>query len=162
MKCVKLYFCDCGFASTDRQIVEEHEIDCMGAKPKIKKDVPEWKQDYDIYLQLVKEAKEKLKRDKNNYEKFVKYNNGFDYILSLEKCCEFWESNDGWEYCKKKRKGNIDMEAALKRGIEMKNNRVWAKNSTVLFQFEEENTPKEGDINKDGDKVFIAGKWVQL
>lgn len=108
MKLIKLYKCDfCNFISSDKSIVEKHELECASRveMPKKKKEVPPWKTDFITYLQIVEDAADKLTNDKQTYEKFNKYFSGYDYLLSLDKAMEFWGTERGWEYCKKKPKG---------------------------------------------------------
>lgn len=165
MKVYKIYACShCDFHSVSRQEVEDHELNCVGKKkPKEKKEQPMWKEDYQVYLSLVNEAKDKLKRDKETYDKFNKYHAGYDYLLSLDKTCEFWGSEDGWEFCKKKRKGvTLDMVAALKKGVDAKQNLCWMQKGVQPMIFESSDERKEGDLSDDGKKIWLSGSWCQL
>lgn len=163
MEIIKLYKCACGFMCSDKEITEQHESTCENfvAKKVYKKELPKWKKDYEVYKSLVETAKAEMQKDHEAYTKFCKYNKGWDYFLSLEKCYDYWVSDEGWHFCKTKRKGdNIDMKATLKKNIER--NRVWAVGGVQsAFTMDIKNNPQEGDISVDGKKIFTSGRWVQ-
>lgn len=86
----------------------------------------DWKSDINLYIAIVEEAQEKLIADETHRALFLKYNPRCDYDLTVEKAVDmFWGTEDGWEFCKKKRKGKkLDMYSTLKKNLER--NRVYA------------------------------------
>ena len=86
---------------------------------------PIWKDDYQAYLSIVKDSRESLLFDDKHKALFLKYNPRCDYKATIEKSIEmFWGTEEGWEYCKKKRKGKtLDIVATLKKNLER--NRVY-------------------------------------
>lgn len=95
---------------------------------------PLWKDDYNAYISIVEDSKETLLSDIKHKELFLKYNPKCDYQLTLEKSVEmFWGTEEGWEYCKKKRKGKkLDMVATLKNNLER--NRVYINTNDSYIQ----------------------------
>jgi len=97
-------------------------------------EIETWKDNFDIYLSIVESAKEALIDDDKHKELFLKYNPRCDYKLTVEKTVEmFWGTEDGWMYCKKKRKGKkLDMLSALKKNLER--NRVYINNKEAYVK----------------------------
>lgn len=95
---------------------------------------PLWKEDYNAYISIVEDSKETLLSDGKHKELFLKYNPKCDYVLTVEKAIEmFWGTEEGWEYCKKKRKGKtLDMVATLKKNLER--NRVYVNTNNSYIQ----------------------------
>ena len=87
---------------------------------------PLWKDDYEAYLSIVKDSRESFTNDQKHKALFLKYNPKCDYKLTIEKTVDmFWGTEDGWNYCKKKRKGKkLDMISTLKKNLER--NRVFS------------------------------------
>mgnify|MGYP003542221856 FL=1 len=100
---------------------------------------PLWKDDYEAYLSIVKDSRESLLFDDRHKALFLKYNPRCDYKLTIEKTIEmFWGTEDGWNYCKKKRKGKtLDMVATLRKNLERNRVYVNAKDSYVQSRIAE-------------------------
>ena len=113
---------------------------------------PLWKDDYEAYLSIVKDSRESLLFDDRHKALFLKYNPRCDYKLTIEKTIEmFWGTEDGWNYCKKKRKGKkLDMISTLKKNLER--NRVFSgsgfnKDTYIKNRIEELDKQKKGIFN---------------
>ena len=100
---------------------------------------PLWKDDYEAYLSIVKDSRESLLFDDRHKALFLKYNPRCDYKATIEKSIEmFWGTEDGWNYCKKKRKGKtLDMVATLRKNLERNRVYVNAKDSYVQSRIAE-------------------------
>lgn len=80
----------------------------------------EWREDFNAYLNLVNQAKRDLLSD-SEYKAYIeKYYPNADYENSVGKLVDgFWGTEEGWEYCKKKRKGKtINMLSTLKKNLD--------------------------------------------
>ena len=113
---------------------------------------PLWKDDYEAYLSIVKDSRESLLFDDRHKALFLKYNPRCDYKATIEKSIEmFWGTEDGWNYCKKKRKGKkLDMISTLKKNLER--NRVFSgsgfnKDTYIKNRIEELDKQKEVIFN---------------
>ena len=100
---------------------------------------PIWKDDYEAYLSIVKDSRESLLFDDRHKALFLKYNPRCDYKATIEKSIEmFWGTEEGWNYCKKKRKGKtLDMVATLRKNLERNRVYVNAKDSYVQSRIAE-------------------------
>jgi hypothetical protein len=111
-------------------------------KDSIKKNKEEvyktWRNDFEIYLQLVYEAQVKLLNDIEFKKQKELYHENLDYELSLEKMVkEYWATDAGWEQKKKnKQTKNIDMVATLKKAFDYSCNRVYKKRRYKMTQVE--------------------------
>lgn len=97
-------------------------------------EIETWRDDFDLYISVVESAKERLIEDIKYRGLFLKYNPRCDYKLTVEKTVEmFWGTEQGWLYCKKKRKGKkLDMLSALKKNLER--NRVYINNKEAYVK----------------------------
>ena len=105
-----------------------------GANSNIEIDKSDWRGSIDEYLSLVIIAKDILINDQKHKALFLKYNPKCDYKLTVEKTVDmFWGTEDGWNFCKKKRKGKrLDMVAALKKNLER--NRVYISDNDAYIK----------------------------
>ena len=110
-----------------------------GVERAIEPDKSYWRGSIDEYLSLVLIAKETLVNDQKHKALFLKYNPKCDYKLTIEKTVDmFWGTEDGWNYCKKKRKGKtLDMVATLRKNLERNRVYVNAKDSYVQSRIAE-------------------------
>ena len=110
-----------------------------GAGSNIEIDKSDWRGSIDEYLSIVKDSRESLLFDDRHKALFLKYNPRCDYKLTIEKTIEmFWGTEDGWNYCKKKRKGKtLDMVATLRKNLERNRVYVNAKDSYVQSRIAE-------------------------
>lgn len=108
---------------------------------------PLWKDDYEAYLSIVKDSRESLLFDDRHKSLFLKYNPRCDYKATIEKSIDmFWGTEEGWNYCKKKRKGKkLDMISTLKKNLERNRVYVDAKSSYVQSRIAE----IDGKMNKE-------------
>ena len=105
-----------------------------GVERAIEPDKSYWRGSIDEYLSLVLIAKETLVNDQKHKALFLKYNPKCDYKLTIEKTVDmFWGTEEGWNYCKKKRKGKkLDMISTLKKNLER--NRVYISNNEAYIK----------------------------
>lgn len=100
-------------------------------KEKKSKEKEAWKEDFEVYANLVLDAKYALLGDNDVREAKTKYYQNLDYDLTLDKMVnEFWGTKEGWEYKKKhaKKTVKIDMVSTLKKGFDISSNRVYKRN----------------------------------
>lgn len=146
-------------------IFKETYIDLMGLdepkkekKGKKGKEKEAWKEDFEVYANLVLDAKYALLGDNDVRESKTKYYPNLDYDLTLDKMVnEFWGTKEGWEYKKKhaKKTVKIDMVSTLKKGFDISSNRVYKRNgvgqNTPAKPYRDSTSPKPADkTNKDG------------
>lgn len=107
--------------------LQRKEVISVSKKPK--KDVPIalWRENINEYKKQVAIAEDRLVSDTNRMAKFITYYPNGDWDLSIRKMVdEFWNTEEAWEYCKKKRKANdINMFAALSKSIMNRSNIVY-------------------------------------
>lgn len=78
-----------------------------------------WRDDFNIYLSMVKEAKLRLLDDDTFCEQMERYRPNADYDKTIEKMVElFWGTEAGWHNKKSKRSQSINMYATLKNSFE--------------------------------------------
>lgn len=96
-------------------------------KNKTKEDNIEWRDSLEVYLGLVNTAKERLLNDTEYRQYIEKYYPNADYENSVGKLVDgFWGTEEGWEYCKKKRKGKtINMLSTLKKNLDARSRIVY-------------------------------------
>jgi len=85
----------------------------------------DWRKDYEEYLKIVTNDYDELMQDSERLSKQEKYYPNIDIKLSIEKgFVNFWGTDLGWMFCKKKRKGKtLDMKRTLLNAIDL--NKVW-------------------------------------
>lgn len=92
-----------------------------------------WRKDYEIYLNLVREAYRAIRDDPELINRQQTFHPGVDIMLSIEKACEnFWATEAGWKHKKKSRAKDIDMKMTLINAIGI--NRVFKSNETTQKQ----------------------------
>lgn len=90
--------------------------------------VKTWKDDFNIYLDLVRSAYKSICDDPKIMETQQAYYPGVNIKLSLEKACtNFWATDAGWKHKKKSRAKEIDMKMTLINAID-KNKVYYGKN----------------------------------
>lgn len=90
--------------------------------------VKTWKDDFNIYLDLVRSAYKSICDDPKIMETQQAYYPGVNIKLSLEKACtNFWATDAGWKHKKKSRAKEIDMRMTLINAID-KNKVYYGKN----------------------------------
>lgn len=87
----------------------------------------EWRDSFEVYLAMVNEAKQKVLNDAQNRQYIETYYPNADYDATVNKLVDgFWGKQDGWEYCKSKRKGKtINMTSALKKNMDKRDRIVY-------------------------------------
>lgn len=111
----------------------------------------EWREDFNAYMELVNKAKKDLLSD-SEYKAYIeKYYPNADYEQSICKLVDgFWGKQEGWEYCKKKRKGKtINMLATLKKNLDAR--------SRIVYKQKKGLSLNDKDSDKSNDKLFING-----
>ena len=98
-----------------------------GDNPETEKEKT-WKDDFSIYLDLVRSAYKSICDDPKIMETQHSYYPGVNIKLSLEKACtNFWATDAGWKHKKKSRAKEIDMRMTLINAID-KNKVYYGKN----------------------------------
>lgn len=83
-----------------------------------------WKKDFNIYKKQLHEEYTKLLNDIEFIKQQEEFHPNVDIKLSLKKACvNFWATEAGWKFKKKKRVNEIDWKSTLTNAIEK--NRVW-------------------------------------
>ena len=77
-----------------------------------------WKQDLATYQTLVDEAATKLSADNEHKTKYVDWFPNIDYDKTISKTADWWRSEDGWNYSKKRKSATIDLKSTLKRNLD--------------------------------------------
>ena len=111
----------------------------------------EWREDFYAYMELVNKAKKDLLSD-SEYKAYIeKYYPNADYEQSIGKLVDgFWGKQEGWDYCKKKRKGKtINMLATLKKNLDARSRIVYKQKNGLSLP--------DKDSDKSNDKLFING-----
>lgn len=101
-----------------------------------------WKEDFDYYLSLLQEAKQKLLVDEEFKEFMRKFYKNVDYNLTLEKSIEgYWGTIEAWEKRKKSRTKGINMYSTLKNAMKNRMNLVYKqeapKNDMIITEYAE-------------------------
>lgn len=115
-----------------------------------------WRKDYEVYKNIVNEAKVKILEDKTFEKEFLSmYPNG-DFYRTIICNFDFWLSERGWEYKKKSRGEDINMVSTIKKN--------YAKNVIYKNPNDEpiENLKKLDIEVKEGkcaDGTFIKGAY---
>lgn len=92
-----------------------------------------WREDYEIYLNLVREAYRAIRDDPELINRQQTFHPGVDIMLSIEKACEnFWATEAGWKHKKKSRAKEINLKMTLINAIDK--NRVFKSNETTQKQ----------------------------
>lgn len=78
----------------------------------------DWRNNYEDYLQIVNEAKDKILKDYDFYNQCQKYYPNANYCLTIEKMVEiYWGTEAGWNNKRKSRSKNIDMISTFKNNF---------------------------------------------
>lgn len=100
----------------------------------------DWRNDYETYLELTREALAAIRGDPELLERQRAYYPGVNILLSLDKALDnFWATPAGWKNKKKSRSKEIDMKQTLINAI--------AKNRV----FSNETEQKQGKRYDNGD-----------
>ena len=87
-------------------------------KKEIDSSATSWKNNFDLYLKLTKEARDFLLNDKEFRETCEIYYPRYDYEKTINKAVDcFWGTEEGWNYKKKTRAKGINMVATLKKNF---------------------------------------------
>lgn len=104
-------------------------------KPGLKVKDKTWREDYEVYLELVREAYKAIEKDKPMLEKQQSYYQNVDLMKSIEKACvNFWATKEGWLHKKKSRSKEIDMKMTLINAIAK--NRVFENETTTTKRYD--------------------------
>lgn len=96
-----------------------------GLKGETKKE-PTWRDDFNVYLAIVENAKTYLLADSSFKADKEKYYPNIDYALSIEKMVkEYWGTEEGWNKRRKGRSKTLNMVLTLKKGFDFASNRVY-------------------------------------
>lgn len=137
-------------------------------------ELPNWKTDFNAYLELVYDAKEKLLANMSVKAKKLEYYPNINYELTIEKMVDdFWGTEEGWKNKIKvsKKSKTIDMVKTLVKGFDYTQNRVYksiksggyGNNYTNTYQqpnngsnrlIDGEN--KDGTYNRNGYRYYYS------
>ena len=129
-------------------------------KPNKQEEKKEWRDSFEIYLALVNKGKQDILSDVEFKEYMQKYYPNSDYEATLNKLIDsFWGKQEGWEYCKSKRKGKtINMTSALKKNMDKRDRIVYKQkqnnNQQKYVSSQKRNETLKPDmpiLNEDGD-----------
>lgn len=128
-----------------------------------------WKDDFNLYLQELREAFKKYTSDKDLIAEREKYHPGVDIYLSIEKACkDFWATEAGWKNKKKARSKELDWKKTFENALTIKSNQVYkARNG---FAAVEQNVSSEsgkvmcedGIMRKVDEFVTINGEQKRV
>lgn len=94
----------------------------------------DWRNDFDVYVSMVDDAKKELANDVEFFNQMNKYFSYADYYKTLDKMVEmYWGTEIGWENKKKKRSKTINMVSTLKNNFQ-KNIVYLPKGQTNIFK----------------------------
>lgn len=115
-----------------------------------------WRDDLATYLSIVRDAREQLLNDKKFKERWMKYNPKCNYELTVQKAYDmFWGTEDGWLFCKKKRKSkSLNMYSALRNTLDK--NRV--------YNYQVETAQENKTFNKDkyiSDRLAVIEEKIK-
>jgi hypothetical protein len=103
------------------------------ATPPPKVVAPTWRTDYKIYLNDCRKAYQQVVSDDKFRKEQMELNTGVDIELTLKKACiNFWSTEAGWSYKKKKRTKDIDWISTFKNALSQKMNRVYVRDDEVV------------------------------
>lgn len=92
-----------------------------------KNSLPQWKKSLEDYKKEIDRQWEILKNDSQWWAERKEYHPKLDIELSVQKALvDFWYREEGWEYSKKKKKGNINLKLTLSNALTVKCNQVWS------------------------------------
>lgn len=114
-----------------------------------------WRTDYDVYKQLVEDARIKLKADTEFQSKQERYFANINYELSIDKGCDYWLSDEGYKKAKSS-KGEINMLSRLKNNFDK--NKVYNPFRKTAYDRDSFVQNKVNELQKEIDKVVINGQ----
>lgn len=134
-----------------------------------------WKKDFAIYINLVHDAANRLLADSKHREYMNKYYPNIDYEATIQKMIDsFWGIEEGWEYCKKHRKGEtINMYSALKKNMDDRRKIIYkskdiSKKKEVINKslnihpelkiVDEEGSLSDGTFIKNGHRYYFSNR----
>ena len=129
-----------------------------GNKPNKQEEEKEWRDSFEVYLEIVNNAKDKVLLDTDFRQYIEKYYPNSDYNATLNKLVDgFWGKEEGWEYNKSKKKvKSINMVSTLKKNMDKRERIVYKqrdnrKKYTPLQNKDEELNNNIPTLNEDGD-----------
>lgn len=120
--------------------IDNRDIGGMGGKEK--EDRKTWREDYQVYLDELRDAFKKLVKDPEFIAERQRYHPGLDIRLSLEKACkDYWSLPAGWKKKKSTKTETIDWKATLRNALDMKSNQVWKTKEQMKNETEQRKQP---------------------
>lgn len=105
---------------------KENKDNILSLSKKEEKKEPTWRDDFNVYLAIVENAKTHLLDDSTFKADKEKYYPNIDYALSIEKMVkEYWGTEEGWNKRRKGRSKTLNMVLTLKKGFDFASNRVY-------------------------------------
>lgn len=149
---------------------------------KQKEENKEWRDNFEVYLELVNKAKINILNDAEFRQYIEKYYHNADYEATINKLIDgFWGKEEGWQYCKSKRKGKtINMTSAFKKNMDKREHIVYkqkqykAQNKSVSSQpktmnlrpdlkfVDDEGKLNDGTIIKNGYRYYYSKQYGRV
>ena len=99
-----------------------------------------WRGYFEIYLAELNKVYQELLNDVEWIKKQEKFHPNVDIKVSLEKAIEnFWKTEGGWQYKKRKKSKDLNWKATLTKAISLTINKVWLlpynqqQKSTIVY-----------------------------
>lgn len=163
---------------TDKYTNNKYTSDKLNKKEENK----EWRDNFEVYLELVNKAKINILNDAEFRQYIEKYYHNADYEATINKLIDgFWGKEEGWQYCKSKRKGKtINMTSAFKKNMDKREHIVYkqkqykAQNKSVSSQpktmnlrpdlkfVDDEGKLNDGTIIKNGYRYYYSKQYGRV
>jgi len=113
--------------STDKNVIDVFDKikDSFVRKETVQKKV-EWKNNFETYLNGLRDAYRQIKDDAEWLEKQQSYYPNIDLVKSIEKSCtNYWATEAGWINKKKAKIDNINWKSTFANALTFKSNHVY-------------------------------------
>lgn len=110
---------DIPLVNEDEDVIIDNNKD-LSNKGGVGEKVKTWRDDFSIYKSELDAVYNTLIVDQKFIKEREEFNPNLDIVLSLKKAyTDFWSTEKGWKFKKKKRSKNIDWRSTLKNAIEI-------------------------------------------
>lgn len=140
---------------------KENKDNILSLSKKEEKKEPTWRDDFNVYLAIVENAKTHLLADSTFKADKEKYYPNIDYALSIEKMVkEYWGTEEGWNKRRKGRSKTLNMVLTLKKGFDFASNRVYKGFQQIKTKQSQPQTYKSQE--QDNRKLLQIGVSYSL
>ena len=127
-------------ADTDNDNDNDNDNDIITLKSESEKKADNWKNDFEVYKQSIREGIKETLNDKTWIKKQEEFNPNINIKKSIEKACvNFWATEEGWQHKKKRARSSktssINWKTTFGNAIAKKENKVY--NDTKTYNNEE-------------------------